>query len=194
MVSLFCPSGRRLPVQKRAHFGLADNESFRQGFDVVAIAREGRLQIMHIRYERRLDDRWREGLFPRAVGLFEDAGERMLDCNGVLSRSANMSRAAEGRMSMGSTVRRTLFQQPGDQAALLALNSLEFKDRGPRPGLFTRRPSQSCVSRGWPAKTDVRRLAPHHLETARARPGRSRSAGAGNPIRPLDTSDSHRPR
>jgi hypothetical protein len=35
---------------------------------------------------------------------------------------------------------------------------------------------------------------PCRLNVARARPGQSRCAGAGNPIRPRDTSDSHTPR
>src|SRR5919198_5680264 len=52
----------------------------------------------------------------------------------------------------------------------------------------------SFLSQGGPAKTNVRRLPPRRLNAALARLGRSRSAGAGNPIRPLDTNDSHRPR
>ena len=86
------------------------------------------------------------------------------------------------------------FQQPGDIAALLSLDTLQLKPRGVPRGLFPRRPAQLVFAPGMPAKTEVRRLAPCRLDTARARPGRSRSAGAGNPIRPRDTSDSHRPR
>jgi hypothetical protein len=44
---------------------------------------------------------------------------------------------------IGSITSVTLpFHQPGDKAALLALNPLEFNDRGTRPGLFPRRPAQ----------------------------------------------------
>ena len=53
MVKLFGPSGRHLPVQKGAHFGLADIESLRQGFDIVAISRDGRLQITPIQGDGR---------------------------------------------------------------------------------------------------------------------------------------------
>jgi len=43
------------------------------------MAHEGRLEIMHIRRERLLDDGWRHELCPQAGGLLEDTGASMLD-------------------------------------------------------------------------------------------------------------------
>jgi hypothetical protein len=106
------------------------------------MARQGRLQSMHIRRERLLDDRWRHGLFPQAVGLFEDPGEIMFN---LQRRAEPLGQHVQGRRGQdvqGVHGPRTWVRQPGDITALLALNPLEFKDRGPRPGLFTRRPAQ----------------------------------------------------
>jgi hypothetical protein len=43
-----------------------------------------------------------------------------------------------------------LFQQPGDIAALLFLNTLQLKPRDARPGLLPRRPTQLVFEPGMP--------------------------------------------
>jgi hypothetical protein len=101
-VQVFRAPRWQLPVQKRAHLGLANAQQFGQRFDVVAIAGQRRLQLVRIGRQRRVDDRGCRGLFPKSMGLFENPREVMLNLSGVLSRSANSSRASGAKMSEGA--------------------------------------------------------------------------------------------
>ena len=71
------PRGQ-LSVQKRADFGWTNVQQLREGFGIVAIARQRGLQLVHIRRQRGVHDRGRHGFFPEPMGLFKHARQVML--------------------------------------------------------------------------------------------------------------------
>ena len=69
VVQFFCAPRWQLSVQKRADVGLTNVQQLREGFGVVAIARQRRLQCVHVRRQRGVHDCGRHGFFPEPMVL-----------------------------------------------------------------------------------------------------------------------------
>jgi hypothetical protein len=110
-MQLLHPAQRSLAMQKGTYLGGTDIEQLRQRGDIVAIARQGGLQRMHIGRERGVDKRRGHGFFPQPVRVFQDPGQLRLDLQRCHQPFCQEVEDFGGHNVHRVYGRRTLFQQ-----------------------------------------------------------------------------------
>jgi len=123
-------------VEKRPDFGRTDVEALRQAVDGGPRAGQGGLQPMHSWGKRHGDARWRDGLCPKTIGLCEGTGQIVFNLSGRQEALGSEFQGLRRHHLGGGDLSRTMFEAPGDRAALLAFDAVKCKDGRTRPHLF----------------------------------------------------------
>ena len=115
---------------------------------------------MHIRRERGVNARRRDGFFPQPGRLFEDAGQIVLDLQRGEEPLGEEIEGGGGDNVAGGHGRGTLLQEPQDRAALLPLDAFQLQDCRACADLFPRGPAPLVFEPGRAGENDRQARAP----------------------------------